>query len=347
MSTQQQHQPTTDSNTTSTPTDTGSLDLRRKAQIIQKGPIDHAGFVVITSSSNFNLDKTIFGAITSPLLRYFQNAKLGVNLYWNEKAAQRIRTNFQLVPTPPKWDQNVVDFIHNQCDFAMEHADGSFLDHLKFCHEYSYAHFPNYSPRVLLLHSIMGVGTNFFPMTIDKIPKLKSLLTPFEYNHIEMFPSMLRLYFYGPLRYELETFSVKQLQNISKIECHRVIDNKLIEMTGEDFWIQLNYHLIHLLDFLPATSWKVHVGDNFMDSFTALYTLLKKADKLLCNINFDVEEGSSSTDGLPNTFADMIRKWIPPSIQLGLAQRQIGSFSQQIGHSLDYTLHFNTPPSSL
>ena len=32
------------------------------------------------------------------------------------------------------------------------------------------------------------------------------------------------------------------------------------------------------------------MGDNFMDSFTALYTLLKKADKLLCKINFDVEE---------------------------------------------------------
>ena len=327
--------------TTATTTDEanqGALDLRRMAQIVNGKPNDHAGEVVYGPNSNFNLDSTIFGAITSPLLRYFQSSKLGVHLYWSEQAAERIRKKFQTIPVAPKWDKGIVDFIHNQCNFAMEHADGSFLDHLKFCHEYSFAHYPERSPRVLLLHSIMGVGTNFFPMEVEKIPQLKSFLTPFEYNHIEMFPSMLRLYFYGPLRYQLESMSNDELQLIESITCYRVIDNKEICMNAENFWVQLNYQLIHLLDFLPASSWKNHTGDNFMDSFTALFELLQRAKKLFANVNFDISEGSSSTDGQTTTLASMIRNWIPPTIQLNLARRQIGSFSGQIGHSLDYKL---------
>ena len=330
--------PATSSPTHTDTDDQGALDLRRMAQITHAKPNDHAGEVVIAPNSSFDLDATIFGAITSPLLRYFQTAKLGVNLYWSEKSATRIRHAFQTVPKPPRWDLAVVDFIHNQCDFAMEHADGSFLDHLKFCHEYSFHHFPQHSPRVLLLHSIMGVGTNFFPMDINKIPQLQSLLTPFEYRHVEMFPSMLRLYFYGPLRYELENMSVQQLTSIHSIVCHRVIDNQKIVMNKEDFWIQLNYHLIHLLDFLPAASWSLHAGDNFLDSFTALYGLLKRCNRLLCRVDFDATEASSLNEGQPNTLADMVRSWVPPSVQLGLARRQIGGFSQAIDHSLEYTL---------
>ena len=329
--------------------DLGSLDLRRMAQIAEAKPSDHSGEVVLSPSSTFSIDKTIFGSITSPLIRYVQAAKLGVNLFWSEAAAHRIRTSFARVPRPPKWDSAVVEFIHEQCDFAMEHADGSFMDHLKFCHEYSYAHFPNRSPRVLLLHSIMGVGTNFFPMSVDKIPQLQHLLTEFEYQHIEMFPSMLRLYFYGPLRYELELMSDERLQKLSSITCHRVIDNKSISMSGENMWIQLNYHLIHLLDFLPTSSWALHAGDNFMDSFTALYGLLQRSKKRLARIDFDASEASSSSEGQPNTLANMVRNWIPPSIQLGMAQRQIGGFSQDIGHSLEYSLVFSedSPSSSL
>ena len=51
----------------------------------------------------------------------------------------------------------------------MEHADGSFMDHLQFCFEYSHAHMAGVSPRILLLHSIMGVGTNHFPLTARRV----------------------------------------------------------------------------------------------------------------------------------------------------------------------------------
>ena len=52
------------------------------------------------------------------------------------------------------------------CQVKAEHADGSFMDHLLFCHDYCAVHFKGHSPRVLLLHSILGVGTNIFPIKV-------------------------------------------------------------------------------------------------------------------------------------------------------------------------------------
>ena len=37
---------------------------------------------------------------------------------------------------------------------AMEHADGSFLEHLVFCHDYAARYYPEHSPNVALLHSL-------------------------------------------------------------------------------------------------------------------------------------------------------------------------------------------------
>ena len=38
-----------------------------------------------------------------------------------------------------------------------------------------------------------------------------------------------------------------------------MIDNAVIVMDAEAFWVQMNYQVIHLLDFLPAASWKVRL----------------------------------------------------------------------------------------
>jgi hypothetical protein len=53
---------------------------------------------------------------------------------------------------------------------------GSFLDHLQFCYEYSAAYFKQHSPRVLFLHSILGVGTNIFPMKKEDESTLSSMV---------------------------------------------------------------------------------------------------------------------------------------------------------------------------
>ena len=52
----------------------------------------------------------------------------------------------------------------------------------------------------MLLHSIAGVGTNEFPLPLEKLPDLASLVTPSEMRQIESFPSVLRLLVRGPRR---------------------------------------------------------------------------------------------------------------------------------------------------
>lgn len=318
--------------------DAGELDVRRMAQIVWAKPTDHAGEVVILPQASFDLDKTIFGSMTSPLLRVVQKSKVGVTLFWSDAAVARIRAAFSRVPAAPRYDRALIDFIENDCDFAVEHADGSFMDHLRFCYEYSHAHYPQRSPRVLLLHSIMGVGTNFFPMPREKIPQLRALLSEFEFEQIALFPTMLRVFYHGPMRWELEAMTRAELNSIDRVVMYRVIDNERMEFSADAFWAQLNFQLIHLLDFLPASSWKLHAGDNFLDAFQSLYGILQKAGKLECRVNFDATEGKNSHDGQPMTLAGFVRGAIPSVVQLALARRQIAQFSAAIDHSLEYEL---------
>ena len=109
-------------------------------------------------------------------------------------------------------DPALIKFMEDDCDFdcevnrtpfwillypdspsVVQHADGSFLDHLQFCYEYCHVHFPAASPTVCFLHSIMGVGTNLFPMKLEQRPELAKLVNPDELAHIEAFPTMLRV----------------------------------------------------------------------------------------------------------------------------------------------------------
>ena len=230
--------------------------------------------------------------------------------------------------------------MNEECDFAVEHADGSFMDHLKFCFEYSHAHFPNKSPRVLLLHSIMGVGTNFFPMDASKIPKLHALVTEEEFQHIQIFPTMLRLLQSGLLMDDLLEQSKEQLDQLASFTCHRVIDNKKVTVTAEQFFDHLNYQLIHLLDFLPCSSWKQHVDDAFLKHFSDLYKILKKNKQLRCRLDYNAEEGSSSSEGLPRTIVSLLRGIIPSKIAITMAKNALKTFSKKINHSLEYTMEY-------
>ena len=119
---------------------------------------------------------------------------------------------------------------------------------------------------------------------------------------------------------------------------YRVIDNERMEVSADSFWAQLNYQLIHLLDFLPASSWNLNAGDNFLDAFRALHGILAKAGRLDCRVNFDAKEGSDCKAGQPVTLAGFLRGALPSAVQLGMARRQIAQFSAQINHSLEYKL---------
>ncbi|CAE8629635.1 unnamed protein product [Polarella glacialis] len=178
----------------------------------------------------------------------------------------------------------------------------------------------------------MGVGTNLFPMKLEQSPELAKLVTAELLAHIEAFPTVLRLLQTGLLE-ELSKMPKEQLPGIEGIECYRLLgpeidtlkksDNHPLHLTGEHFWVHLNYHLIHFLDFLPASQWEVKMGGEF---FSLFHGVLTRAGKLMANIQFDSEKWAA----LPET----------PESKQGKAQVQMAltNFSGRKGHSLDYKL---------
>eukprot|EP00933_Yihiella_yeosuensis_P020781 TRINITY_DN1659_c0_g2_i4.p1 TRINITY_DN1659_c0_g2~~TRINITY_DN1659_c0_g2_i4.p1 ORF type:complete len:351 (-),score=56.43 TRINITY_DN1659_c0_g2_i4:170-1222(-) len=322
----------------------GILDLRRKAQIARGQPTDHAGDVVIVRSAGFNLDKTIFGAVDKLLPRILIKDRLSINIYWSDNASEQISAAFAQVPRAPPMDAPLLEFMRNECNFSMEHADGHFMDHLRFCFEYSHAHFKAHSPRVMLLHSILGVGTNFFPMKTEKIPMLQELVNPEEMKQIEAFPTLLRLLLQGDLLDELEAKTKdgsQGLQNLKGISFHRVIDNAPVRLTAREFWVAMNYQVMHQLDFLPVANWTEHVDDTFLVLFKGIYDILVKTGNLEAevSINSTLEETLPSDLARPSlSFGRFINKVTPSSVKRKLGRKAIERFSSQVGHSLHYEL---------
>jgi len=324
----------------------GVLDLRRKAQIARGGPVDHCGAVAIVPDPNFDLDRTIFHSLDSKIARKLQRDKLGVTVFWNEVEALKIQELFATVPPAVDHDKPLLDFMINECNFAMEHADGSFMDHLQFCYEYGVRHFQPYSPRVLLLHSILGVGTNFFPMEAVKIPQLESFLDDFERLHVRAFPAVLRLLYHGPMLEELMNLSMSsELTDLQGVKFHAVIDNSDIFLRADAFWLHLNYQLIHLLDFLPLADWELNKGDGFLVTMAALHALLTRCGKLLATVDLELSplvdvrpapfHGTSSSKRL--SLGKLVAA-LAPGMGKKLLNKSIQGFSAKIGHKLDYEL---------
>lgn len=318
----------------------GALDTRRKAQIAWSKPTDHAGEVVMQPCACFDMQKTIFGSLEGVVPRLVLRDRLGVEPYWADNLVARVEHDFRSIPAAPHYDRALVEFMHEDCNFAMEHADGSFMDHLRFCYEYSHAHFKQHSPRVLLLHSIMGVGTNFFPMEVAKEPKLKGLLTDAEFTHIEAFPSLLRLINHRRLLAELCALSADKVKSLKSITFHRVIDNQKATMSAQELWVQLNYQLIHLLDFLPASNWADNMDDAFLLNFVPLHDFLTKHGLKEAKVDFDLREAKSGSQGRPLTLGLLVSSLLPSKLARNIPVKAIAGFSAKIGHSLDFQLQW-------
>lgn len=302
----------------------GSLDLRRQAAVVKGGATDHKDEVVVRYDPDFDIDTTIFKGVHG-LSRYVVRRDLAVKVYWKEEAVRRISEAFGKVERPVSLQQPLLEFMSNECSFGCEHADGSFMDHLQFCYEYSAAHYQPHSPRVLLLHSILGVATNIFPMPVEKMPRLAELVTPDEMKHIGAFPTVLRLILCNELLAEL-TAKASSLNTLRSVRFKRVIDNQDLELTAEDFWVQLNYQMIHLLDFLPVDQWKQRAalpaaGMSCMD----LYNFLVQVGRLRASVQLDHVE----QNGL---FARFKKRRVKDDIRKN---------SGMIGHSLSYALDFS------
>jgi hypothetical protein len=320
-------------------------NFQRKAAIAHGEARDHAGVVRVEPIPSFDLDRTIFQTLEGSVARYVMTQRVGKEVHWDAAAAQAVQADYdasQATVTLPPVSPELSRFLVEECDFDVEHADGSFLDHLYFCFEYGVHHYPQASPLVLLLHSILGTGTNTFAMKAEKIPALQALLDPFDWRHVEAFPSLLRLLYAGDLRHVLRD-NLGRLGQLRSIKFHRVIDNAPIEMSGDDLWIALNYQLIHLVDFLPAANWAAHQNDTSFILFRDLYDLLERAGKRDAKIGYHPAEGPRSLRGETQGIGGWLTTLIPVSTSEKMASKSVTRFSEQIGHSLACEIDWSAP----
>ncbi len=316
-----------------------TLNLQRKAAIAGGGAFDHAGRVTVERMANFDMGRTIFGALQG-LPRKFMDEKLAKEPVWDQDAADEVEAAYaagEEASPAPKIDQRLIDFMVDECDFSMEHADGTFLEHLVFCHDYAARYYPQHSPNVALLHSILGTATNTFAMEASKIPKLKELLTDFEAVQMEAFPSTLRLLYNNDFLDELEQ-NMHRLDSLKALHFHRVIDNEPLTISADDLWINLNFHLMHFVDFMPSANWSAQRADPLMQMFERLSAFLDRANKREAIVEVDFPAANGAPVREARTMFGRITGLLPASVTLKLAQKSIQEYSEMAGHDLSYSL---------
>lgn len=316
-----------------------ALNLQRKAAITGGGAFDHAGRVRVERMTDFDMKRTIFGALEG-VPKMFMEEKLAKEPVWDDTSAAEVEQAYvdaEAARPAPKIDQRLVDFMVEECDFSMEHADGTFLEHLVFCHDYAARHYPEHSPNVALLHSILGTATNTFAMDAAKIPKLKALLTDFEALHVEVFPSTLRLFYDAEFLDELEA-NLHRIDDLESLELHRVIDNEPLTIDAENLWINLNFHLMHFVDFMPAANWSTHSADPLLQMFERLSTLLDRAGKRQAKVDVTFPSEKVAPVDETRTLFGRLTGLLPASVTLKLAKKSIREYSEKAGHDLSYRL---------
>lgn len=313
---------------------------QRKAAIARGAALEHTGRVRVDPIPNFDLGRTIFKTLEGRLARFAVARRVGKAVYWYAAAAGAVQAEYQAARAAhplPAVSPALLHFLVAECDFDVEHADGSFLDHLYFCYEYSVQHYPGQSPLVMLLHSILGTGTNTFAMSADKIPALRALVSPEEWAQIEAFPSVLRLLYAGALRRELRE-NLHCADALASISFHRVIDNAPITLSGEQLWIALNYQLIHLVDFLPVANWAAYRNDPLFILFRDLYDLLERAGRREARVGYVPGTGPRRLEGERTGLGGWLTTLIPAGMGERMAAESVTRFSRRIGHSLDYRM---------
>ncbi len=318
-----------------------TLNQQRKAAIVRGGAFDHAGRLRVNRMTDFDLSLTIFGGLEG-IARKFIIEKLAKEAIWDHSAAADIEAayaEYESAQPVPIINKQLIDFMFDECNFSAEHADGTFLEHLVFCHHYSARHYSDYSPNVALLHSILGTATNTFPMDADKIPKLKALLTEFEALHVETFPSILRLLYNNDLLQELEQ-NILRLDELKALHCHRVIDNEPLRIDADNFWINLNYHLMHFVDFMPSANWSTHKADPLLQMFKKLSNLLDRASQRQAQVEVAFPDATIAPVAETRTLFGRIISLLPTTVTLRLARKSIQEYSEKAGHDLTYQLEW-------
>jgi hypothetical protein len=148
---------------------------------------------------------------------------------------------------------------------------------------------------------------------------------------------MLRLLYAGALREELRR-NAHRADAIASISFRRLIDNAPLTLSAEDFWIALNYQLIHLVDFLPVANWSMHRNDTSFILFRDLYDLLALAGKREAIVGYTPNTGPRKPAGEAQGVGEWLTTLIPVSISERMAAKSVTRFSERIGHSLEYRI---------
>ena len=313
---------------------------QRKAAIASGAVHDHAGRVRVEAIPDFDLDRTIFQTLEGRLPRLVMRTRVGKSVTWSDEALDDVEAGYAALRGQqelPPVDSALLRFMVDECDFDVEHADGSFLDHLYFCFEYTAAHYPEGSPTVMLLHSILGTGTNTFAMEAAQIPALRALLGQRDWLHIESFPSLLRLLYDRPFREELRA-NLGRLDALREIRLHRVIDNAPITLGAADLWEALNYQLIHLTDFLPVANWGAWKADASFIVFRDLFDILEQSGRRVARVGYAPGTGSTALVGEHLPLAGRLTARIPVALGERFAAASVRRFSASIGHDIGYSL---------
>ena len=314
--------------------------FQRKAAIVSGGIADHSGKVEVKPIENFDLNRTIFQTLEGNLPRLVIQTRIAKDVVWDNDAAAPIEKAYAAKSSAkklPPIDKELLRFLSEECDFDVEHADGSFLDHLYFCYEYTHHYFPGHSALVMLLHSILGTGTNTFAMVKEKIPQLKPLMSAEEWTHVESFPSVLRLLYDIKILKELEA-NKDRLASLKEVHFNRVIDNEPIRMSGKDFWVQLNYQLIHLTDFIPVSNWSAHSNDSSFILFRKLHKFLIATGKLEAQISYEPPPFFATVKNEDLPVAGWLLTLLPSALGELMTAQSVRRFSAKIGHDLAYEL---------
>lgn len=112
------------------------------------------------------------------------------------------------------------------------------------------------------------------------------------------------------------------LHNLRGINFQRVIDNAELDLTIEDFWVHLNYQMVHLLDFAPLIDWEKNVSQPIFQVCLDLCGFLTRTGQLRATVSLDPVRASG----------------LVPKLNCRMGSRAVQKFSQKIGHSLDYRL---------
>ena len=129
-----------------------------------------------------------------------------------------------------------------------------------------------------------------------------------------------------------------RLDSLQSVSFRRVIDNEPLTLKSDEFFQQLNYQLMHTLDFLPAASWLNQMDDGFMNAFISLHFILSDSKKMVCKVDYHAGSGEKTKDGIPVTVGSILRGIVPDAIIKTLARKAICKFSNAIGHDLQYEI---------